>query len=69
MLEHCRKSLNDRVCIANFLESWKSRALFHKDHVSFQLQLREIDVKIDNFVGLVKVWARGTVSKQIVFTE
>jgi hypothetical protein len=35
--EHCRRSLNDRACVASFLETWRAKALFQKGMMGFRL--------------------------------
>lgn len=43
--EHFRKNMNDRTCVANLLEFWKSKALFPKQRFTFSLACKQLDFR------------------------
>jgi hypothetical protein len=43
--------------------------MFYKGNADFSLFLKEISIKAESLTGLVKIWARGTVSKVVVISD
>lgn len=43
--EHFKRNLNDRACVANLLQFWKSKAFFPTQCFTFSLTLKQLDFK------------------------
>jgi len=44
---------------------WKSKALFKEKEETLTITVQQFRAKTDKLEGVLKIWAKGTVTKQI----